>query len=170
MFSGTEDACAAITILSSELSAISILSALATSVLPSWSGNLARLVFGDPLILRGCFMHHLSFSLRSYFSPFSRLISHCMSGPHFVCPSMGKLANVNSCSVFAAWDGLMSRGRHRIICTFCIICSFVLCLKCSCALPACLCTVCMQCPQRSKEGIRTPGTEVTDSCEPPWRC
>lgn len=28
---------------------------------------------------RGCFMHHLSCSLQSYFSPFSRLISHCMS-------------------------------------------------------------------------------------------
>ena len=31
----------------------------------------------------------------------------------------------------------------------------------------CVCTKCMQCPQRTEEGARSPGTGVTDGCGPP---
>lgn len=85
--SGTEDTGAAITTASSELSASPILSGLLTSVLPSWMGDLALLVFGVYLLHIGCFMHHLSCSLWLDFLPFQDwLISHWMSWPHFARP------------------------------------------------------------------------------------
>lgn len=35
--------------------------------------------------------------------------------------------------------------------------------------PACVCTMCVQCPRWSGEGIGSPGTGVTGACEPPCR-
>ena len=37
-------------------------------------------------------------------------------------------------------------------------------------LNVCLCTTCMQCPQRPEEGSKSLGTGVIGSCEPPCRC
>ena len=31
-------------------------------------------------------------------------------------------------------------------------------------------TICVQCPQRPEQGIGSPGTEVTDDCEPLSEC
>ena len=41
---------------------------------------------------------------------------------------------------------------------------------CLCALPACMYVyhVCAWCLWRPEEGIRSPGTGVTDGCEPPY--
>jgi hypothetical protein len=33
-------------------------------------------------------------------------------------------------------------------------------------LYVCICTTCMQCFQRPEEGVRLPGTGVTDGCKP----
>ena len=41
--------------------------------------------------------------------------------------------------------------------------SFCLCV-CVCVC-VCVCSMCVQCPKRPKEAIRSPGTEVTGSCE-----
>lgn len=32
-----------------------------------------------------------------------------------------------------------------------------------------MCVLCMQCPQRSEEGVESPGTAFVDGCEPPCR-
>jgi hypothetical protein len=46
---------------------------------------------------------------------------------------------------------------------------FILCVQMFC-LCACLCTTCVQFLRRPAEGVRYPGTGVTDGCEPPCRC
>ena len=35
------------------------------------------------------------------------------------------------------------------------------------SLHECMCTRCLQCPQRIEEGIGSPESVVTDGCEPP---
>ena len=37
-------------------------------------------------------------------------------------------------------------------------------------LHVCLWTTCMQCPWRPEQGVGSPGTEVTNGCEPPCGC
>ena len=32
-----------------------------------------------------------------------------------------------------------------------------------------MCVLCVQCPQRSEEGVESPGTAFIDGCEPPYR-
>lgn len=45
-----------------------------------------------------------------------------------------------------------------------ILCVWLFCLR------ECLCTTCVQCPQRPEEGTRLPGTEVTGGCQPSFAC
>ena len=39
--------------------------------------------------------------------------------------------------------------------------AWVFCLR------KCMCSIHMQCPKRPEEGVKSPGTRVTDCCEPP---
>lgn len=44
----------------------------------------------------------------------------------------------------------------------CILCIWLFCLH------VCVCTKCMQCAERTEEGIWSPGTGVSIRCELPW--
>lgn len=58
-----------------------------------------------------------------------------------------------------AWDHLGKVFKEKML--------FVYFLCIHDYLSICLCTLCIQYPQRPEEGIRSHGIQITDGCEPP---
>lgn len=69
------------------------------------------------------------------------------------------------CGLYQKLQLTPSVGLSQLIAANC----FILCV-CVFGLPVCLCTMCIQCPWRLEECLRSPVTAVTDGCEPPHGC